>query len=69
MISTWTELITYWLFTNSLPVKDFSPDFCVINFVRLLIYDHSRYLISFGYILANETDLRVYANLDIEVSQ
>jgi hypothetical protein len=37
IVSTWTELITYWLFTNSLQVLDFSPDFCVINFVRLLI--------------------------------
>ena len=36
LLSTTTELITYWLFTNSLPVKDFSPDFCVINFVQLL---------------------------------
>jgi hypothetical protein len=36
MISTWTELITYYLFTNSLPVKDFNPDICVINFVSLL---------------------------------
>ena len=35
-ISTWTELITYYLFTNPLPVKDFSPDVCVINFVSLL---------------------------------
>ena len=42
-ISTTTELITYWLFTNSLPVKDFSPDFCVINFVQLLNFATSRF--------------------------
>jgi plasmid maintenance system killer protein len=24
---TWTELITYWLFTNSLPIKDFRANF------------------------------------------
>ncbi|MDM3851479.1 MAG: hypothetical protein PT120_06580 [Aphanizomenon gracile PMC649.10] len=35
-IGTTTELITYWLFTNLLPIKDFRPDFCVINFVQLL---------------------------------
>ena len=32
----WTELITYYLFTNPLSIKDFSPDICVINFVLLL---------------------------------
>jgi hypothetical protein len=37
VLSTTTELITYWLFINSLPVKDFSPDFGVINFVQLLL--------------------------------
>ncbi|AFZ56724.1 hypothetical protein Anacy_1172 [Anabaena cylindrica PCC 7122] len=30
----------YWLLTNSLPVKDFSPYFCVINFVQLLKKRH-----------------------------
>ncbi|MBS9394963.1 MAG: hypothetical protein HEQ29_18145 [Dolichospermum sp. LBC05a] len=37
LVSTWTELITYYLFINPLPVKDSSPDVCVINFVLLLI--------------------------------
>ena len=36
-LSTWTELITYYLFTNPLSIKDFSPNICVINFVSLLI--------------------------------
>ena len=36
-ISTWTELITYYLFTNPLSIKDFSSNICVINFVSLLI--------------------------------
>jgi hypothetical protein len=27
--STWTELITYYLFINPLPVKNFSPDVCM----------------------------------------
>ena len=36
LISTWTEFITYYLFTNPLSIKDFSTNICVINFVLLL---------------------------------